>query len=141
MLYKNYKKGFSLIEMAIVVAIIGILIAIVVPSYQKIVSDVKKKACIANMGTIFQATRMFYMENPKGADFEGVSVDYLLKQNYLKTDPRCPNSTNLTKSEAFYAIMDKAGKKIDIICVNTHDTNMAHGKYSELTQPQPQPKP
>ncbi len=140
MFYKNLKRGISLIEMAIVVAIIGILIAIVVPSYQKIVSDVKKKACIANMGTIHNATRMFYMENPKGADFEGVSVDYLMKQNYLKSDPRCPNGASMSKSEAFYAIMDKAGKRIDIICVNTRDQNMAHGKYLELTQPQ-QPKP
>lgn len=139
MFHKSFKKGLSLIEMALVIALIGILIAIVVPSYQKIKDDVKKKACIANMGTIHNATRMFYMENPKGADFEGVSVDYLLKQNYIKTDPRCPNATNLNKSEAFYAIMDKPGKKIDIICVNTHDPKMAHGKYLDLTQP-PQPK-
>ncbi|HOD41934.1 MAG: Type II secretion system protein G precursor [bacterium ADurb.Bin243] len=128
-------KAFSAIEMMIVVAIIGILISIAVFNFNKIKEDVKKKACIANMGTIHNAVRMYYMENPVVSDQFDLSLKALMAANYLKTEPRCPNAEKLTNSVAFYSILDKPGKKIDVLCVNTQDSKSAHGSYLKLTQP------
>lgn len=133
-------RGWSLMEMLVVITIIGILIAIAVPNYARIKADVKKKACIANMGTLQNATRLFYMENLKDSSFKGVDVETLMKNNYLKTEPVCPNATGLTKSQAFYAIMDEPGKKIDIICVNKFNADLAHGSLEKMISPRPQPQ-
>jgi len=134
------KRGWSLIEMLVVITIIGILIAIAVPNYARIKADVKKKACIANMGTLLNATRLFYMENVKDSSFKGVDIETLMKSNYLNTEPVCPNASGLTKNEAFYAIMDAPGKKIDIVCVNKKSADLAHGSFEKLVSPRPLPQ-
>ncbi len=129
---RNNGRAFSAIEMMIVVAIIGILISIAVMNFNKIKEDVKKKACIANMGTIHNAVRMYYMENPVVSDNFDLTLKVLMAGNYLKTEPRCPNASNVTTSEAFYAIEDVPGKKIDIKCVNKN-SKLAHGSFLKLT--------
>ncbi len=137
-LFKKNIRAFSAIEMLIVVAIIGILISIAVMNFNKIKDDVKKKACIANMGTIHNAVRMYYMENPVVSDNFDLSLGGLLASGYLKGDPRCPNAEGQGTTESFYAIEDVPGKKIDIKCVNK-DSKLAHGSYLKLTNQEQKP--
>ncbi len=57
------KRGFTLIELMIVVAIIGILAAIAIPNFIKFQAKSKQSEAKANLKAIFTAQRSQYQEN------------------------------------------------------------------------------
>jgi len=60
---KRDQRGFTLMELMIVIVIIGVLAAIGVPAYKNYVTEAKKSACSANRHTIATALGMYYAEN------------------------------------------------------------------------------
>ena len=60
---KRTKKGFTLIEILIVVLIIGILLAIAIPNFMKARATSRTKACVANMRQIDSAKQQWAMDN------------------------------------------------------------------------------
>jgi prepilin-type N-terminal cleavage/methylation domain-containing protein len=127
---KRKKPGFTLIELMIVVAIIGILLAIAAFNYPKLLANLKKKACIANMRTIYGASQLALMENP---NVEDLKLEFLVKQGYLKHRPQCPYAPkDNASSSVFYAIMDSVGKPLDVVCVNKINRKLAHGSLRKL---------
>ena len=61
------KKGFSLVELMIVVVIMGILIAVAIPLYGSIIKNAKNKTCASNIDAIEKAALVYYNENGKAA--------------------------------------------------------------------------
>ena len=57
------QKGFTLVELMVVVVIIGILVAIAVPVYNNIQGTAAEKAHKANIRTIQSAVMMYQTEN------------------------------------------------------------------------------
>lgn len=54
------KKGFSLVELMIVVVIMGILIAVAIPLYGAVTTNAKNKTCASNIDTIENAAVIYY---------------------------------------------------------------------------------
>ena len=57
------KKGFTLIELMIVVVIIGILAAIAIPKFNDVSESAKRNACRANMRTIASQQVIYFAQN------------------------------------------------------------------------------
>jgi len=55
-------KGFSLVELMVVVAIIGILAAIAVPNFQRFTAKSKQSEAKANLSALYSAERAFFAE-------------------------------------------------------------------------------
>ncbi|NLY68469.1 MAG: prepilin-type N-terminal cleavage/methylation domain-containing protein [Clostridiales bacterium] len=66
-LRKN-KKGFTLVELMIVVIIIGILTAIAIPVYNSVTANAKINSALANQRSIDSAIQMYYAKNSKYPD-------------------------------------------------------------------------
>ena len=84
---RSRQGGFTLIEIMIVVAIIGLLAAIAIPNIKQASETARRTACINNLQQIEGAIQRWSMEMHKD---EGQAVTYSDIRDYLKRSVVCP---------------------------------------------------
>jgi prepilin-type N-terminal cleavage/methylation domain-containing protein len=93
-LMKMNRKGFTLVEIMIVVAIIGVLAAIAIPNFVKSRRESQKNACISNMKQIIGAIEQYKLAG--NTTTPTVALLYANGKGFLRTEPKCPAAGNYT---------------------------------------------
>ena len=79
-------RGFTLIELVVVVMILSILVGIGIPQYQRVVENSRADDATAMVNMVAQANKMYDLNNPGSWGTSGNAVDNnnpLVVANYL----------------------------------------------------------
>jgi prepilin-type N-terminal cleavage/methylation domain-containing protein len=89
---QSHRTAFTLVEIMIVVAIIGLLAAIAIPSFVRAREKAQQTACISNLKTIEGVKGTWALEARKSSSDTPVDSDLFGAVSYLRDKPNCPAS-------------------------------------------------
>jgi len=87
---RQHNEGFTLVEIMIVVAIIGLLAAIAIPNFVKARAASQKNACIANLKQLDGAKASWALEQKKTVTDSPDDTDLFGATQYIRDKPECP---------------------------------------------------
>lgn len=94
-MFTKKRKGFTLIELIVVIAILAILMLIAVPRFSGTQETAKTRSCQATQRTIESAAALYEAET--GAQPENITA--LVNGDYLADTPACPSSGTYTLTD------------------------------------------
>jgi prepilin-type N-terminal cleavage/methylation domain-containing protein len=105
------RGGFSLVETMIVLTVIGIIIAISAPSYNRAVEQMRADVAAGNLRGIWSAERVYWLENHVYAtDLSQLTALGLLDPEILQTSAGyCYSFSGATDGSSFAATATRVG--------------------------------
>jgi general secretion pathway protein G len=114
-------NGFTLVEIMIVVAIIGILMSIAIPNLRNARTKAQMNACISNLRCIADAKDQWALEQRKqdGDTPQGSDLQPYLGRSAYGSLPSCPVDTAQTFATS-YSAGSVATKPVCLIVASSH---------------------
>ena len=88
--FQPRQRGFTLIEIMIVVAILGLLLGMALPNFIKSRTQAQKQVCIENLTQIESAKQIWGVETGKKNGDVATDADLFGATSYMKQKPACP---------------------------------------------------
>ncbi|MGJ8638933.1 MAG: prepilin-type N-terminal cleavage/methylation domain-containing protein [Opitutaceae bacterium] len=112
----NSKKGFTLVEIMIVVVIIGLLAAMAIPAFQKVRTSSQEKAVLNNLRQLASGADQYFLEEGEitvaTVDLVGTSPDAYVKSFGSAAGETYP--ADIAASQTSISVTTAAGDVISI---------------------------
>ncbi|WP_263410042.1 type II secretion system protein [Terriglobus tenax] len=127
---RSAERGFTLIELIIVMTIILLLMAMAIPAYQNSVKKAKEAVLKEDLQTMRQAIDSYTVDKEKGPQ----TLDDLVQAGYLKSMPIDPFTHNKdtwqTSSDGSYSSVDQTDTGIQDVHSGSQEIGTDGSMYS-----------